>query len=64
MFPQTFKGNSELLLPELRSRGLFWDDYALLWRTYKEYLYRRTTQKLPLKEHIASKYDWGVEDTS
>lgn len=29
LFPQSFKDIIELLLPELRKRGLFWDDYAV-----------------------------------
>ncbi|KAB5582998.1 dibenzothiophene desulfurization enzyme A, partial [Coniochaeta sp. 2T2.1] len=28
LFPQSFKDIIELLIPELRKRGMFWDDYA------------------------------------
>jgi hypothetical protein len=52
-----------LLIPELRKRGLFWDDYAVQGGTYRENFYRREGQKGPLPEHVGSKYRWkaGVE---
>ncbi|KAF2122067.1 putative xenobiotic compound monooxygenase, DszA family [Lophiotrema nucula] len=61
--PGTFVDVSELLIPELRKRGLFWDDYAVPGGTYRENIYKRPNQAGPLDEHIASKYRWraGVE---
>jgi hypothetical protein len=61
--PQTFIDVIELLLPELRKRGLFWDDYAVLGGTYRENFYQREGQSGPLPEHVGSSYRWkaGVE---
>jgi alkanesulfonate monooxygenase SsuD/methylene tetrahydromethanopterin reductase-like flavin-dependent oxidoreductase (luciferase family) len=63
LFPQSFKDIIELLLPELRARGLFWDDYAVPGGTYRENFYGKPGQKGPLDEHVASKYRWkaGVD---
>ncbi|KAI1652159.1 Nitrilotriacetate monooxygenase component A/pristinamycin IIA synthase subunit A [Daldinia loculata] len=58
LFPQSFKDIVELLLPELRSRGLFWDDYAVPGGTYRENFYQKPGQTGPLDEHIASTYRW------
>jgi len=53
----------ELLLPELKKRGLFWDDYAVPGGTYRENFYAKGGQKGPLEEHVASTYRWkaGVD---
>ncbi|KAK3315879.1 putative xenobiotic compound monooxygenase, DszA family [Apodospora peruviana] len=61
--PGTFVDVIELLIPELRKRSLFWDDYAVQGGTYRENLYKLPGQKGPLDEHVASKYRWraGVE---
>lgn len=61
--PGTFVDVIELLLPELRKRGIFWDDYAVQGGTYRENLYKAPGQKGPLDEHVASTYRWkaGVE---
>ncbi|KAI1360074.1 dibenzothiophene desulfurization enzyme A [Xylaria arbuscula] len=58
LFPQSFKDIIELLVPELRRRGLFWDDYVVPGGTYRENFYRTPGQTGPLDEHIASKYRW------
>ncbi|KAI2471842.1 Nitrilotriacetate monooxygenase component A/pristinamycin IIA synthase subunit A [Annulohypoxylon bovei var. microspora] len=58
LFPQSFKDISELLIPELRRRGLFWDDYAVPGGTYRENFYQKPGQTGPLDEHIASTYRW------
>ena len=62
--PGTFKDVIDLLLPELRRRGLFWDDYAVPGGTYRENLYRKPGQSGPREDHPASKYRWhaGVEE--
>lgn len=61
--PGTFVDVINLLIPELRRRGLFWDDYAVPGGTYRENVYKRKGQKGPLPEHVGSKYRWqaGVE---
>lgn len=63
LFPQSFEDIIEMLLPELRARGLFWDDYAVPGGTCRENFYEKPGQKGPLDEHIASKYRWkaGVD---
>ncbi|KAI2634279.1 Nitrilotriacetate monooxygenase component A/pristinamycin IIA synthase subunit A [Hypomontagnella submonticulosa] len=58
LFPQSFKDIAELLIPELRSRGLFWDDYAVPGGTYRENFYQKPGQTGPLDEHVASSYRW------
>ncbi|KAI1210376.1 Nitrilotriacetate monooxygenase component A/pristinamycin IIA synthase subunit A [Annulohypoxylon truncatum] len=58
LFPQSFKDIIELLLPELRRRGLFWDDYAVPGGTYRENFYQKPGQAGPLDEHIVSSYRW------
>lgn len=60
MFPQSFKEIIDLLLPELRARGLFWDDYDVPSGTYRENFYGVEGQKLPLDEHTASKFHWAT----
>ncbi|KAL2682845.1 hypothetical protein Neosp_007302 [[Neocosmospora] mangrovei] len=58
LFPQSFKDIIDLLLPELRARGLFWNDYAVPGGSYRENFYGLKGQKHPLLEHAASKYQW------
>ncbi|RSL77139.1 hypothetical protein CEP51_009355 [Fusarium floridanum] len=60
LFPQSFKDIIDLLLPELRARGLFWDDYAVPGGSYRENFYGLEGQKYPLPEHAASKYQWAA----
>lgn len=61
--PRTFLDVIELLIPELRRRGLFWEDYTVPGGTYRENFYGREGQRGPLERHIANKYRWraGVE---
>ncbi|KAK5992775.1 Dimethyl-sulfide monooxygenase [Cladobotryum mycophilum] len=58
LFPQSFKDIIELLLPELRKRGLFWDDYAVPEGTYRENFYRKAGQTGPPLDHVASSFRW------
>ena len=58
LFPNSFKDIIELLLPELKARGLFWDGYSVQGGTYRENFYSSPGQKVPLSEHIASRYHW------
>ncbi|KAM0406653.1 hypothetical protein ACHAPZ_003421 [Fusarium culmorum] len=60
LFPQSFKDISDLLIPELRSRGLFWDDYTVPGGTYRENFYGIPGQKYPLEEHVASSHLWSA----
>jgi hypothetical protein len=48
----------ELLLPELRKRGLFWDDYAVKGGTYRENLYGKAGISAPPEDHPAARYQW------
>ncbi|OAA52507.1 dibenzothiophene desulfurization enzyme A [Beauveria brongniartii RCEF 3172] len=64
LFPQTFQDIIDLLLPELRRRGLFWDDYAFPAGTYRENFYNEAGQKHPKAEHVASKYHWKAGQTA
>lgn len=58
LFPSSFQDLAELLLPELRARGLFWSDYAVPNGTYRENFYARKGQTGPLDEHVAAGYRW------
>lgn len=61
--PGTFVDVIELLIPELRRRGMFWEDYAVPGGTYRENMTEKEGQKVPLKSHLASRYRWraGVD---
>ncbi|PSN65501.1 coenzyme dependent N5,N10-methylene tetrahydromethanopterin reductase [Corynespora cassiicola Philippines] len=61
--PGTFVDAIELLIPELRKRGLFWEGYEVDGGTYRENFYRSKGQSGPLPEHIGSQYRWraGVD---
>lgn len=56
--PGTFVDVIELLLPELRKRGLFHDEYAVEGGTYRENIYETAGQKRPRKDHAAYRYQW------
>lgn len=49
---------AEQLIPELRNRGLFWDDYRVQGGTYRENFYGIAGESGPLKQHVASGYRW------
>ncbi|GAB7350181.1 hypothetical protein MBLNU459_g0844t1 [Dothideomycetes sp. NU459] len=57
-FNITFQDVIELLIPELRKRGIFWNDYAVPGGTYRENLYAKKGQAEPPSDHPASKYAW------
>ncbi|KAI4209349.1 MAG: hypothetical protein LQ351_007712 [Letrouitia transgressa] len=59
--PGSFEEVVELLLPELRARGLFWHDYAVPGGTYRENLYRRGGQSGLLADHPAFGFRWRAE---
>lgn len=56
--PQTFEDVIELLIPELRRRGIFWDGYCVPGGTYRENLYEMPHQKEPLADHPAAQMIW------
>ncbi|KAH6611802.1 putative xenobiotic compound monooxygenase, DszA family [Boeremia exigua] len=56
--PGTFVDVAELLIPELRRRGLFWEDYAVPGGTYRENLTTTKGASHPAQDHPASKYQW------
>ncbi|KAF2180105.1 bacterial luciferase-like protein [Zopfia rhizophila CBS 207.26] len=56
LFPQSFRDIIDLLLPELKARGLFWDDYAVPEGMYRENFYEKPSQTGALNEHVASSY--------
>lgn len=60
LFPQSFKDIVDLLVPELRRRGLFWDDYTVPGGTYRENFYESPGQRYPPETHTASKYLWAA----
>ena len=62
LFPGTFVDVIELLLPELRKRGLFWHDYAIPGGTYRENLREEKGQSSPVASHPASRYAWEPTD--
>ncbi|ORY09165.1 putative xenobiotic compound monooxygenase, DszA family [Clohesyomyces aquaticus] len=61
--PGTFVDVAELLIPELRRRGLFWEDYKVPGGTYRENFYGKKGQSGTLPGHTGSKYRWraGVD---
>lgn len=58
IFPESFEDIIEQLVPVLRERGLFWDDYAVEGGTYRENLYGSAGIKTPPSDHPAAKYHW------
>lgn len=58
ILPGTFDDVIELLLPELRRRGLFWEDYTVKGGTYRENLREEKGQKHPVDSHPAAGYAW------
>ncbi|EXJ78315.1 alkanesulfonate monooxygenase [Capronia epimyces CBS 606.96] len=61
LMPQTFEEIVEDLLPELRKRGLFWDDYAVKGGTYRENIYGKAGISTPPADHPAAAYHWKAE---
>ncbi|KAH8646152.1 luciferase-like domain-containing protein [Xylariales sp. PMI_506] len=61
LLPGSFEDVIEHLLPVLRQRGLFWDDYAVDGGTYRENLYGRKGVNVPPPDHPAAQYHWRPE---
>lgn len=62
LMPETFVDVVEKLLPVLRSRGLFWEEYAVEGGTYRENLYGEKGIARPPADHPAAKYHWRADD--
>lgn len=58
LMPQTFEDVIELLIPELRKRGIFWDGYCVQQGTYRENLFETPGQHEPFPDHPAAKMIW------
>lgn len=56
--PGTFEDVIELLIPELRRRGIFWDGYCVPGASYRENFYELPGQKEPLPSHPAAAMIW------
>ncbi len=54
--PGSFDDVVELLIPELRRRGMVWDDYAVPGGTFRENLLREPGQKTPRHDHYAATF--------
>jgi len=61
--PGSFEDVIELLLPELRKRGLFWNDYAVPGGTYRENIFGIKGQAGLLPDHPGSTYRWKAPET-
>ena len=60
--PETFDDIIEFLVPELRRRGLFWEDYAVPGGTFRENMYAQDGQNRLPKEHPGTKYAWRKDE--
>lgn len=60
--PETFDDIIEFLVPELRRRGLFWEDYAVPGGTFRENMYAKEGQNRLPTEHPGTKYVWRKDE--
>jgi alkanesulfonate monooxygenase SsuD/methylene tetrahydromethanopterin reductase-like flavin-dependent oxidoreductase (luciferase family) len=56
--PETFEDIIELLLPELRKRGLFWEDYAVPGGTMRENYLGKEGENRLATTHPGAQYFW------
>ena len=62
--PGDYEGTIKYLFPELRARGVFWDDYAVPGGTARENFLADRQGPRVRTDHPASKYRWKAgEDT-
>lgn len=59
--PGSFEDICELLIPELRKRGLLFDDYAVPGGTFRENLLRQPGQKTLRSDHYGSRFKFEDE---
>jgi hypothetical protein len=57
--PGSFEDIVDLLVPELRRRGLMWDDYDVPGGTFRENLLGTRTLR---EDHFGSRFKYGRED--
>lgn len=57
-FPESFEDISQMLVPELRKRGLAWDDYPVVGGTFRENLYGIEGKDFVPEDHVAYGYRW------
>lgn len=62
IMPETFVEVIERLLPVLKSRGLFWDGYAVDGGTYRENVYGKQGLARPPPDHPAAALHWKAEN--
>lgn len=62
--PGTFVDVAELLIPELRNRGLFWDDYAVPGGTYRENLALKEGAAYLPEDHPGYRYQWRAGESA
>lgn len=60
--PGSFEDIVELLVPELRKRGLMFDDYAVPGGTLRENLLRQPGQKTLRSDHYGSQFTFDCEE--
>ncbi|KAH3686190.1 hypothetical protein WICPIJ_002824 [Wickerhamomyces pijperi] len=58
VFPETFEGIVDLLIPELQKRGLAQKEYAVEGGTYREQVYRQKGQTFVPEDHYAYPLRW------
>lgn len=61
LMPASFEEVISDLLPVLKARGLFWDDYAVDGGTYRENLYAKEGVARPPADHPAAQYHWKAD---
>lgn len=62
LMPESFEDVITHLLPVLKRRGIFWDDYAVDGGTYRENLYGKKGLLRPPPDHPAARYHWKAEE--
>jgi len=60
--PGSFEDIVELLVPELRRRGLMFEDYAVPGGTFRENLLRQPGQKILREDHYGSQFTFEREE--
>ena len=56
--PETFRDIITLLIPELRRRGVFWEDYAVPGGTLRENYFARPGENRLADNHPGAQYFW------
>lgn len=63
-WPETFEDIIHLLLPELRKRGRFWDDYAVPGGTIRENYFGEKGSNRLAETHRGAQYFWRAGEAS